>query len=168
MVHRRDDNADQYIGYLFTYCGVLAALLQGGMIGRLVKVFGEARLIFGSLIVFATGLVLLPLLPQMGWLIVGLGLVAAGSGLNRPPTFGLISMNTSPDEQGATLGVAQSAGSLARIFGPVLANVLFKFSVALPYLLCAGIATFAGFLAWQHLCRGAPVLASGQTQSTTP
>ena len=44
-----------------------------------------------------------------------LGLLAIGSGLTRPPVFGLISILTPAHEQGATIGVAQSAGSLARI-----------------------------------------------------
>jgi MFS transporter, DHA1 family, tetracycline resistance protein len=169
LLHRRYENADEFIGYLFTYCGVLAAALQGGLIGRLVKRFGEARLVAFSLVMFAVGLVLLPLvepgLPVLHpvnlvvwglWLVVGLGCVAAGSGLNRPPTFGLISLNTSADEQGATLGVAQSAGSLARIVAPISANLLYRHAVGLPYYVCAGIALLTGLLAWSTLCRRRP------------
>jgi MFS transporter, DHA1 family, tetracycline resistance protein len=83
-----------------------------------------------------------------------MGFVAAGSGINRPPTFGLISMNTSADEQGATLGVAQSAGSLARIIAPVAANLLYQRQAALPYYVCAAISLLAGLIAWVWLCRG--------------
>ncbi|MEJ0091776.1 MAG: MFS transporter [Limisphaerales bacterium] len=43
---------DHRIGYLFTYCGVIAAIIQGGLIGKLVKKLGEAKLIFVSLLVF--------------------------------------------------------------------------------------------------------------------
>jgi multidrug resistance protein len=153
LLHARADDAEQYVGYLFTYCGVLSAVIQGGLIGRLVKRLGEAWLIALSLAVFALGLALLPYLATMGWLVVGLGLVAVGSALNRPPTFGLISMNTPDDRQGAVLGVAQSAGSLARILGPVLANLMFRQSPALPYVVCAGVATVAGLVTWQSLCR---------------
>ncbi len=166
LLHRRYENADEFIGYLFTYCGVLAAGLQGGLIGRLVRLCGEARLVTYSLVLFAVGLVILPvflpglpllqpgnLLAWAVWLIVGLGFVAAGSGINRPPTFGLISMNTSADEQGATLGVAQSAGSLARIVAPISANLLYQHQPALPYYVCAGISLVAGLMAWVWLCR---------------
>src|SRR5258708_5706985 len=48
------------VGYLFTYSGIIAAVIQGGLIGRLVKRFGEQRLIFGSLVVVAVRLTLLP------------------------------------------------------------------------------------------------------------
>ena len=112
------------IGYLFTYAGVIAALVQG-VIGRLVKKFGEPKLIFISLIVFAVGLGRRcrsqKRLPEI---LIVLALLAIGSGLNRPPVFGMISLNSSPHEQGANLGVAQSFGSLARILGPIFASTL--------------------------------------------
>jgi MFS family permease len=175
LLHHRYENADEFIGYLFTYCGVLAAVLQGGLIGRLVKRFGEARLVAYSLIMFAIGLVILPmiepglpvflprnLLVWAVWMIAGLGFVAAGSGINRPPTFGLISMNTSADEQGATLGVAQSAGSLARIIAPITANLLYQHEPALPYYVCAAISLLAGLIAWAALCRK-PALPTRQS-----
>jgi sugar phosphate permease len=95
-------------------------------------------------------------------MIVGLGFVAAGSGINRPPTFGLISMNTSADEQGATLGVAQSAGSLARIIAPITANLLYQHEPALPYYVCAAISLLAGLIAWAALCRK-PALPTRQS-----
>jgi MFS family permease len=95
----------------------------------------------------------------LGALLLILALFAAGSGVNRPPTFGLISMRTPPHEQGVTLGVAQSVASLARIVGPVFANVLYASHRSLPYFVCAGIALIASLAAWQCLCRpeGRPV-----------
>jgi MFS transporter, DHA1 family, tetracycline resistance protein len=153
LLDRRPDNAIEYVGYLFAYCGIIALVIQGGFIGPLVRKLGESRLIAISLAAFAIGLVLLPNLDHMGGLIFSLGLVAAGSALNRPPTFGLISRHTPPEEQGAVLGVAQSAGSLARIFAPILANLLFESGAALPYVACAIIAAIAGMITWQRLCR---------------
>jgi MFS transporter, DHA1 family, tetracycline resistance protein len=166
LLHRRYENADLFIGYLFTYCGVLAAGVQGALIGRLVKAFGEARLVAVSLVMFAVGLVILPLVEPSQpwnqpfnlllwgiWLTLGLGFVATGSAINRPPTFGLLSLNTPAAEQGETLGVAQSAGSLARILAPITANLLYEVDPALPYYVCAGIAAGAAWLAWVTLCR---------------
>jgi MFS family permease len=144
---------DTRIGYLFTYCGVIAALLQGGLVGRLVKHLGEAKLIFLSMLIFAAGLAILPYQSSLPGLLVALALLAIGSGLNRPPVFGLISIKSPVDEQGANLGVAQSFGSLARIFSPIFATTLFYLNMALPYLLCAGLALLTAFFAWQYLCR---------------
>ena len=140
------------IGYLFTYAGIIAALVQG-VIGRLVKKFGEPKLIFFSLIVFAVGLAGLPFAKTLPEILIVLALLAIGSGLNRPPVFGMISLSSSPHEQGANLGVAQSFGSLARILGPIFAGSLFFVHHALPYLICGGIALLTSFFAWNFLCR---------------
>ena len=112
---------------MFTYAGVIAALVQG-VIGRLVKKFGEPRLIFISLIVFAIGLGGLPFATNLTETLIVLALLAIGSGLNRPPVFGMISLKSSSHEQGANLGVAQSFGSLARILGPIFAGTLFSWT----------------------------------------
>ncbi|MBI1839246.1 MAG: MFS transporter [Verrucomicrobia bacterium] len=142
---------EKKIGFIFAYCGIVAAFIQGGAIGRLVKRFGEPRLIWMSLAAVAISLVLIPIASGVGALLFGLGLFAAGSGINRAPTMGLISSNSSPDEQGANLGVAQSAGAVARIVGPICATTLYAHAVTLPYFLCAGIALAASAIAWMKL-----------------
>jgi MFS transporter, DHA1 family, tetracycline resistance protein len=145
-----------HIGYLFTYAGLWAAIVQG-VISRFVKKFGEPNLIFFSLIVFAFGLAGLPFAKTLPEILIVLTLLAIGSGLNRPPVFGMISLNSSPDEQGANLGVAQSFGALARMLGPVFAGTLFFVQPALPYLICGGIALLTSFFAWNFLCRKSPI-----------
>lgn len=147
-----EKNFNHRIGYLFTYAGVIAALVQG-VIGKLVKKFGEPNLIFTSLIIFAAGLGGLPFAKSLPEILVVLALLAIGSGLNRPPVFGLISLSSSAHEQGANLGVAQSFGSLARILGPIFASILFFVHPSLPYLICGGIALLTSFFAWSYLCR---------------
>jgi DHA1 family tetracycline resistance protein-like MFS transporter len=144
-------NVANRIGYFFTYAGFIAALVQG-VIGRLVKKFGEPNLIFFSLLVFAAGLAGLPFAKDLRDILIVLALLAIGSGLNRPPVFGMISLNSSPEEQGANLGVAQSFGALARILGPLFAGGLFFVHPALPYLICGGIALLTAFVAWSFLC----------------
>jgi len=145
-------DVNRHIGYLFTYAGVIAALVQG-VIGRLVKKLGEPKLIFVSLIIFAAGLSSLPFAKTLPEILVVLALLAIGSGLNRPPVFGLISLNSHADEQGANLGVTQSFGALARMLGPIFAGSLFFVHPSLPYLICGGIALLTSFFAWNFLCR---------------
>ena len=157
---------ESHAGYLFTYCGVLAAVLQGGMMGWLNRRFGEQRLIFGSLVLLAISLALLPIVSTLFGLMLILAVFGAGSGINRPPTFGLISIHSPAEEQGVTLGVAQSIASLARIAGPIIANVLYASSAALPYLICAGVALVASVAAWQRLCRrDHPIAAPGMQKA---
>jgi MFS family permease len=151
-----------HVGYLFAYCGLIQAMLQGGLIGRLVKKFGEQKLIFISLLILAAGLASLPFQKNMTGLLVSLALLAIGSGLNRPPLFGLLSLNSPANEQGANLGVAQSFGSLARIFGPIFAGSLLDLSLSLPYVICSVLAVVTALITWQFLLRATPAAASAQ------
>ncbi len=155
---------------LFVFCGLISAFVQGGMIGKLVKAFGEPKLIAASLVMTGASLVLLPLIHGDGalkwsavlhladkpWLLMlaVLVLLSLGSSLSRAPLFGLLSNLTPATEQGATIGVAQSAGALARIVGPIFAATLYGLNDstrALPYLICGGIAILAGLLSVRRL-----------------
>lgn len=138
---------EEHVGYVFAFCGIMAAMVQGGGIGRLVKSFGERRLIGASLIVVAISLLLMPLANSLLTLLLALAVFAIGSGINRAPTMGLISQLSPPDEQGTTLGIAQSAGTLARVLGPTVATTLYDLWLPAPYLACATIALLAGLLA---------------------
>ena len=138
---------EEHVGYVFAFCGIMAAMVQGGGIGRLVKSFGERRLIGASLLVVAVSLVLMPLANSLPTMLAALAVFAIGSGINRAPTMGLISQLSPADEQGTTLGVAQSAGTLARVLGPTVATTLYDLWLPAPYLACATIALLAGLLA---------------------
>ena len=152
---------------LFVFCGLIGAVIQGGLIGRLVKMLGEPKLIAVSLVITGVSLVLLPLIQGNGelkwlsvlkladspWLMMlgALLLLSIGSSLTRAPLFGMLSNLTPANEQGATIGVAQSAGSLARIFGPLFAATLYAYHAPLPYFICGGIAMVTGMVAGLRL-----------------
>jgi MFS family permease len=65
----------------------------------------------------------------------------------------MISNLTPAHEQGATIGVAQGAGSLARILGPIFATALLAYSPLLPYVICAGVLLGTTALVVQRLYR---------------
>ena len=158
------------ISYLFAFCGIVSAFVQGGAIGRLVKRLGEPKVIAISLVLTALSLSVLPFIngaTDFSWgvllrpeghpwlaLLGALALLAIGTGLTRPPLFGLLSNLTAAHEQGANIGVAQGAGSLARILGPIFATGLpgivgqvmndshsmsHLYLQALPYVVCTVI-----------------------------
>jgi DHA1 family tetracycline resistance protein-like MFS transporter len=150
-----DKASAKTVTQLFVFCGLIGAVVQGGAIGRLVKKMGEPKLIVLSLVLTAISLALLPFIKgttQLTWrmlfhpegvpwllMLFALGLLAIGSSLTRPPLFGLLSTLTAAHEQGATIGVAQGAGSLARILGPIFATTLLHYLPPLPYLTCTGV-----------------------------
>jgi MFS family permease len=84
-------------------------------------------------------------------LLITLAVLAVGTSLTRPPVFGMLSVLAPAGEQGATLGVAQSAGSLARIAGPLFAGGFFQYHPALPYLVCAALSLLTGLVTWRYL-----------------
>lgn len=142
---------ERHIGYLFAFCGLMSAMVQGGMIGRLAKRFGEPKLIIASLLLVGVSLLIIPFAATLSVLLVGLALVSMSSGLNRAPTLGLISIHTPPAEQGAILGVAQSAGTLGRIFGPLFATTAYARYPHSPYLAAAALCILVGIFAAQKL-----------------
>jgi MFS family permease len=142
---------ESHIGYLFAFCGIMSAFVQGGMIGRLVKRFGEPTLIWGSLIAVGLSLLIIPYAATLTVLLFGLALVAMSSGLNRAPTLGLISIFTPAEEQGAVLGVSQSAGTLGRIFGPLFATSAYALFPHAPYIAGAALCVLAGLIAIKRL-----------------
>ena len=151
LLGKRLGLGEDRVGYVFAYCGLMAALVQGGAIGRLVKSFGERRLIGGSLIVVAVSLSLIAFAGTLTVMLAALAVFAIGSGINRAPTMGLISQLSPEEEQGSTLSVAQSAGTLARVIGPVFATTLYAKDPRFPYLACAVVALLAGMIAMRRL-----------------
>jgi MFS family permease len=163
----RTPPAIKVAGILLAYSGIIGAFVQGGPIGRLVKSMGERRLIALSLILTAIGLSPLPFIHGQGvltwrllfspdgaswWLLLSvLAVLAIGSGLTRPPLFGLLSVLTPANEQGVTLGIAQGAGSLARIVGPMFAAAAYKAHPKMLYVVCGSICLITGLIAWQYL-----------------
>ena len=114
-------------GWIFAFVGVIGAVVQGGLIGRLVKKFGEPALVIAGALLFTASLVLIPLTgPHTGTLaLLALGaLFAVGNALATPSLTSLASKSVGADEQGGVLGVTQSVASLARVFGPLVSAAL--------------------------------------------
>ncbi len=114
-------------GWLFVFVGCIGAIIQGGLIGWLVKRFGEVSLVLTGVFLFAASLFVIPFTgPQTGLLTllaVG-GTFAVGNSLSGPALMGLASKSAGRGEQGGVLGVTQSVASLARTIGPVISSAL--------------------------------------------
>jgi DHA1 family tetracycline resistance protein-like MFS transporter len=114
-------------GWLFVFVGVIGAIIQGGLIGRLVKRFGELPLVVVGALLFSASLFAIPFTgPQTGLLTllaVG-GTFAIGNSLSTPALTGLASKSVGRGEQGGVLGVTQSVASLSRTVGPLIASYL--------------------------------------------
>ena len=120
-------------GWIFAFVGVISAIVQGGLIGRLVKKFGEPWLVIAGSVLFTASLVGVPFVKPSTGLITILIIGAAtsiGQALSAPTLSSLASKNANAKDQGSVLGVMQSVASLARAVGPSLAAVLIYSAVA--------------------------------------
>lgn len=138
----RFDYGPAAMGLLFTFIGVMAAVSQGLLVGRLVARSGEVRVMIGGLGGTAAGLLVVAVADDLTILLLGLALLALASGLVFSTTTALISLAAGEREQGAVLGLTASVGGAARIAGPVAATLLFE-HVGISVPLIAGAALFA-------------------------
>lgn len=120
-------------GWIFAFVGIISATIQGGLIGKIVKRFGEPVLVITGALLFSLSLFVTPFVgPMIGAIgILGIGaLSAVGNALAGPSLTSLASKSASAAEQGSVLGVAQSVASLARAVGPTIAAFLIYSAVA--------------------------------------
>ena len=120
-------------GWVFAFVGIISAIVQGALIGKLVKKFGEPLLVIAGALLFAASLLVIPFVtPRTGVLaILTIGAATAiGQALSAPSLSSLASKSASAAEQGGVLGVMQSVASLARAVGPALAAILISSAVA--------------------------------------
>ena len=105
-------------GYLFTYAGFVGIILQGGLIGRLVKRYGEVSL---GIIAFAAaviGYALLGFAETVAMLVVVATINGFGNGVLRPVLTSQITQKVGRHEQGVALGISGSLSSLAMTMAP--------------------------------------------------
>jgi DHA1 family tetracycline resistance protein-like MFS transporter len=124
-------------GWIFAFVGVCGAVIQGGLIGRLVKAFGELPLVVVGALLFTTSLLVIPWTgPHTGTAtLLAMGaLFAVGNGLATPSLTSLASKSAGAGEQGGVLGVTQSVASLARVVGPLIsAALIYSAAVTIGY-----------------------------------
>ncbi|MGB0132078.1 MFS transporter [Chlorobium sp.] len=138
--------SDQQIGYIFAYVGFFSVIVQGGLIGRLIRKVGEHRLfLWGHLFTFA-GVFFVPFIPQDTLFSYGLLILlcfAIGTSLVAPINLSMISLYSYKQQQGQILGLSQSVNSFARIMGPFSGSILYGMNFHAPYIV-AGLLTIVG------------------------
>lgn len=121
------------LGYIFMIMGVAGAIVQGGLVGKLTKKFGEGAVIQGGIIVSAFGFGLILLADSFITSAIYLTIFGIGNGVIRPSVSSLIT-KTSTAGHGSSTGLLSSMDSLGRIIGPPLGGILFSMQAGLPYI----------------------------------
>ncbi|MDE0680144.1 MAG: MFS transporter [Gammaproteobacteria bacterium] len=149
------DWGPRHVGAQFLYLGLLVAVIQGFVAGRLSQRFGEVPVIGAGIVFYAAGLLIIanfgmvaagpfapdPLRDAVGalsmgdvladlagrpWLLLGLGSLAGGSSLLVPNISSLVSKYASVSERGTVLGLFQSSQWLGRTVSPPIGGALFQ------------------------------------------
>jgi len=133
------------VGYFYTYLGLLAIVSQGYMLPRLLKRFGEEKLVVAGFLTQALGYAAMVLVYQMPVLLVTTLLNSFGSGVLRPALASLISQRAGRHEQGAVMGISQSLISVGQILAPILAGFLIGRHWLNVWVLSTAFFSFCGF-----------------------
>ncbi|MBX7230459.1 MAG: MFS transporter [Bdellovibrionales bacterium] len=134
----------------FAYVGVIMALTQGGLIRRTLPLWGETRSFLIGLVAMGLGFGGIAISHQIYPLAVAVTLLALGNGLANPALTGSISLLTSSEHQGETLGVNQSLSALARILGPGIGGFTYQeWGGEIPFIIAMGFTFVAATLAWK-------------------
>jgi MFS family permease len=140
--------AAQAVGWIFATIGFIVIVVQGTMISKLQKRFGQLPMIVGGTLMLAAGLALVPLPTTFLGQFPVAALIAIGNSISAPLLTALVSILAPEAERGEVIGVYQSTQSLGRIFGPLLGGYLFDYiSSGAPYIVGACIMFVAFLLA---------------------
>lgn len=132
------------IGFLFAYSGFLGIIVQGGLIGRLVKSFGERALVATGFACMAVGYAMLGASGALGLLLAASTFASIGNAVLRPALSSLVTQAAGRDEQGVVIGLTQSLMSVAQITAPPLGGLLIGRGLLGAWALVAAAAAAAG------------------------
>jgi multidrug resistance protein len=141
---RRWGLSQESVGYGFAMMGIVAAIAQGLMVGRLVKRVGERRAALLGLALAAVGMACIPLAPSPLWVLAAAAVFAIGQGATVPSISSMISRQGGATEHGRLLSASQSLSAAARVLGPWWAGIAFAHvGISVPYLAAAALALLA-------------------------
>ena len=134
------------VGYVFAYVGFLGIILQGGLIGRLVRRFGEKRLVSAGFSSGTVGFALMGFTYHLPGLLATSTVASFGTGVLRPALTSLITQRAGREEQGVVLGLTQSLAAVAQIIGPAIAGYLIDRELLKTWAIFGAAMTAIGYI----------------------
>lgn len=110
------------VGYLLAVVGIIGAIVQGGLVGIVVRRLGEKRTLVAGLVLAAAGLGATAFVYSVPLFVALLVPSSVGAALSNPSLIALISQAGGEDEQGRVQGVSSALESMGRTLGPVWGN----------------------------------------------
>ncbi|MBX7125369.1 MAG: TCR/Tet family MFS transporter [Cyclobacteriaceae bacterium] len=142
-VMKKFDWSPAEVGWSLGFVGLVAAIVQGGLIRVIIPKLGNQRGVYVGLGLYAVGFLLFGLAPS-GWMMYPIIALYGLGGIAGPSLQGIISNNVPANEQGELQGGLTSLISFTSIIGPPIMSNLFAYftSPGVPYV--PGAPMFAG------------------------
>ncbi len=156
------------VGFMFAYAGFLGIILQGGMLGRLVKKHGEVKLAIAGFISVVVAYGMLGVAGTLVLLILSITIASFGNGVLRPVITSELTQRIGRHEQGVALGITGSLNSLAMLVSPPAGGVLLNQDWLFAWTLVPAVASLLGLLVALAARRSAPPAPPATTPSTPP
>jgi len=112
------------VGYSLSFVGLMVAIVQGGLVGKAVKKYGQIKVIKFGFVLWSIGMMLFAF-SDKSWMLYAFMIPYALGGVAGPTLQGLLSNTVSEKEQGKLQGAITSMMSITTIIGPAIATGLF-------------------------------------------
>ncbi|MCK9211416.1 MAG: MFS transporter [Ignavibacteriaceae bacterium] len=133
--HSKYGFTDMQNGMIFGIIGIVGAIVQGGLIGRLAKKYSDQKLISFGTFFLMIGLALIPYGINWTGVIIITAVMSIGTGILQPTLLSLVSKVAPENEQGMVLGVNQSFSAFARMLGPLWGGFSYQYlGYQIPFL----------------------------------
>ncbi len=133
------------IGLCFTYLGVVVAITQGYLVGKLAPRFGESKLVLCGVAIYCLGLLWMTQAPGWQLMMFGITLTAGGGAISVTSMTSLVSRQAGEHERGLVLGVYNSSAWIGRFMGPPVSGFLFQSVAVQAPLFGAALIMFVCF-----------------------
>ena len=155
-------------GFILTYVGVLAAVVQGVLVGRLSQRFRDDMLIFACTGLMALSLLGWALAPSLTMLLIILAPTAFAGGILNTVLSSALTKVVQPQEIGGILGLSASIESATRVIAPTLGGILLgRIGTWAPGTFGAILLAGLFFYVWNKIFNH-PVLENENNKSATP
>ncbi len=154
------------VGLTLAAVGVGSMIVQGGLIGPIVKALGETRALILGTICGLVGFAIYGLAPSGVWALLGIPIMAFW-GISNPALQALMTRQVGATEQGKLQGATSSLTGVANLIGPAMFPLFFSWAISgtgglhlpgAPFLLASLLMAGAVVLAM----RGEEKPAAGQ------
>ncbi len=149
------------VGIVFMVAGLVSALAQGLLAGRLIRRRGETFVIKAGMVGSALGFVAMLLTGNFPTMLLAIGFFMLPMSLLMPAITALTS-RCAGLQQGMVMGMSNAAMSLGRIAGPLLAGLAFDADIRLPFV-GGAIVMSIGFILSLLTIHGSAALKPQQT-----